>query len=189
MPERIKDRRYCRTQRLLEEALIRLLKKKNIHEISIFEITEEADISRATFYLHYKSPYELLTALEQKLLDEIIDAYKVHDVADPGDFLLAIYAYVQGHHELLLLLLHPETGSSFWEKLSRALRRQHFCLWADSLAHLTEKERAYVGAFVIDGYVSVIKEWLSGGMQESSQDMVALSRRLQYKILPSEINK
>ena len=184
MPEKIKDRRYCRTQRLLEEALIRLLKKKNIHEISIYEITEEADISRATFYLHYKSPHELLLALEKKLLEEIIAAYKVHDVSDPAEFLLTLYTYVQTHHELLLLLLHPETGSGFWEKMSRAVRKEHFCLWADPLSQLTEKERAYIGVFVIEGYISVIKEWLLGGMQETPQEMVALSGRLQYKILP-----
>ncbi|WP_207706266.1 TetR/AcrR family transcriptional regulator [Clostridium sp. HBUAS56017] len=59
----MKDRRYRRTQNQLKKAIIELLKVKNINQISVRELSEMADINRATFYLHYKTPYDLLMHL------------------------------------------------------------------------------------------------------------------------------
>lgn len=66
MKEPIKDRRYIRTQNQLKEALIKLLKTKNINQISVRELSSLADINRATFYLHYKTPYDFLMHLEEE---------------------------------------------------------------------------------------------------------------------------
>lgn len=43
------DRRIKYTKMVLEESFIRLLEKKDISQISIKEICENADINRATF--------------------------------------------------------------------------------------------------------------------------------------------
>jgi AcrR family transcriptional regulator len=57
------DRRIVKTKRLLENALVKLMIEKGFDKISIKDLTEEADINRGTFYLHYKDKYDLL---EQK---------------------------------------------------------------------------------------------------------------------------
>ena len=49
------DRRVRRTRRLLAEALVALIIEKEYETISITDITERADLNRATFYLHYGS--------------------------------------------------------------------------------------------------------------------------------------
>ena len=54
------DRRVRKTRESLITALITLLEKKNINEISVRELSELADINRGTFYLHYKDPYDML---------------------------------------------------------------------------------------------------------------------------------
>jgi AcrR family transcriptional regulator len=54
------DPRIRRTLLLLQEALVRLLKKKNFDEISVQDVTEEATLNRATFYAHYPDKYALL---------------------------------------------------------------------------------------------------------------------------------
>ena len=57
------DRRIQRTRQALRTALLELTKEKAYDSISIEEITERADVGRATFYLHYKDKEDLL--LEQ----------------------------------------------------------------------------------------------------------------------------
>jgi AcrR family transcriptional regulator len=54
------DPRVRRTRLLLQEALVRLLKKKGFDEITVQDIAEEATINRATFYAHYPDKYALL---------------------------------------------------------------------------------------------------------------------------------
>ena len=46
------DRRSKRTDKLLQESLVELLQMKNLQEITVSELTETADLSRTTFYLH-----------------------------------------------------------------------------------------------------------------------------------------
>src|SRR5512140_447377 len=54
------DRRIQRTRQSLRAALLELIKEKSYDDISIEEITERANVGRATFYLHYKDKEDLL---------------------------------------------------------------------------------------------------------------------------------
>lgn len=51
--ERSEDRRIRKTKKALRAALVRLLSKESIAEITIKELTDEADVHRGTFYHHY----------------------------------------------------------------------------------------------------------------------------------------
>ena len=54
------DRRIQRTRQSLRNALLELIKEKGFDAISTEEITERANVGRATFYLHYKDKEDLL---------------------------------------------------------------------------------------------------------------------------------
>jgi AcrR family transcriptional regulator len=54
------DRRIQRTRQALRAALLVLIKEKGFDAISVEEITERANLGRATFYLHYKDKEDLL---------------------------------------------------------------------------------------------------------------------------------
>src|SRR6202161_4380840 len=57
------DPRVLRSRRMLMEALARLLIKKQFEDISVQEISDEATLNRATFYLHYPDKNALLQAM------------------------------------------------------------------------------------------------------------------------------
>ncbi|HEV2578316.1 MAG TPA: TetR/AcrR family transcriptional regulator [Acidobacteriaceae bacterium] len=57
------DPRVLRSRQMLMEALLRLLNRKEFDDISIQEITDEATLNRATFYLHYPDKNALLQAM------------------------------------------------------------------------------------------------------------------------------
>ncbi len=54
------DRRIQRTRALLRDALMRLIIRKGYDEITIQDITDEANVARTTFYLHFADKDELL---------------------------------------------------------------------------------------------------------------------------------
>jgi AcrR family transcriptional regulator len=54
------DPRIRRTSKYLRKALVELLKEKDVGAITIQEITERADLTRGTFYLHYQDKKDFL---------------------------------------------------------------------------------------------------------------------------------
>jgi AcrR family transcriptional regulator len=66
------DRRTLRTRRLLREALLSLILEKGYGNITIEEITDRADVGRATFYLHYKDKEDLLLKCINSVVEELI---------------------------------------------------------------------------------------------------------------------
>jgi AcrR family transcriptional regulator len=66
------DPRILRSRRMLMEALERLLKKKEFEDISVQEITDDATLNRATFYLHYPDKNALLQAMAESRFRDLI---------------------------------------------------------------------------------------------------------------------
>src|SRR5437016_7816221 len=64
------DLRARRTRKWLQAALIGLMKEKSFQDIQITELTERAQVSRPTFYLHFRSKEELLLSHVDVIFDE-----------------------------------------------------------------------------------------------------------------------
>ncbi len=54
------DRRILKSKKALRDALSELIQEKGYDAVSVEEITQRANVGRATFYLHYKDKEELL---------------------------------------------------------------------------------------------------------------------------------
>ena len=57
---------------MLMEALARLLTKKELEDLSVQEIADEATLNRATFYLHYADKNSLLQAMTESRFRDLI---------------------------------------------------------------------------------------------------------------------
>jgi AcrR family transcriptional regulator len=57
------DPRILRSRRMLMDSLAKLLIEKEFEDISVQEIADEAQLNRATFYLHYPDKNALLQAM------------------------------------------------------------------------------------------------------------------------------
>jgi AcrR family transcriptional regulator len=74
------DPRIMRTRRLLIEAFIRLAPIKSFKDITIKDITDEAEVNRATFYAHFVDKYDLQEAvLSENILKNIHEKLSCHD--------------------------------------------------------------------------------------------------------------
>ncbi len=66
------DRRVQRTHQLLRDSLIELILKKGYDAVTVQDITDHANLGRATFYLHYRDKEELLITSLQETFDELV---------------------------------------------------------------------------------------------------------------------
>jgi AcrR family transcriptional regulator len=67
------DPRVKRTRKLLQQAFVELLGDKEFHNITVHDITERAEVNRATFYLHFEDKYALLAYSVREALQELLD--------------------------------------------------------------------------------------------------------------------
>ncbi|MCA9886141.1 MAG: TetR/AcrR family transcriptional regulator, partial [Anaerolineae bacterium] len=68
------DRRVRRTRRQMRDALLDLVMEHGYESVTIQQITDKADLSRATFYLHYKEKDELLADSLEMLFDDLAES-------------------------------------------------------------------------------------------------------------------
>jgi AcrR family transcriptional regulator len=101
------DRRKQRTQKLLREALIALILEKGYDAITVQDITDRANLGRATFYLHYHDKDELLLSLMHEIITNA--AQEITPLAD--DY---IYA---GEPPSLLVFQHAEANADLYRAI------------------------------------------------------------------------
>lgn len=84
------DRRTLRTRRNLKEALLALVLQKGYDALTVEEITQTADLSRTTFYLHYRDKEQLLIECVDGMVNDLIQQITQIPLTawgreDPGD--------------------------------------------------------------------------------------------------------
>ncbi len=66
------DPRVVRTRQMLREALVSLIEEKGFDALTVQDITDRAELNRATFYLHYQDKQELLVKSLRDAIDELM---------------------------------------------------------------------------------------------------------------------
>lgn len=107
-----------KTKKEFEKALLRLLLKKNYHDITVNEICSLAEKTKMTFYHYYKDKDNLLALASINLInEEYNDAYKkiLKKETDPEEIeyqsILVTYDWVAKHYKQIQNLIHE--GDAF----------------------------------------------------------------------------
>ncbi|WP_442601024.1 TetR/AcrR family transcriptional regulator [Paenibacillus sp. KN14-4R] len=70
-PTKPLDPRMKRTLLVIRDAILSLMEEKSFEQITVRDITERAQINRATFYLHYQDKFDLLEKVTDAMLNEL----------------------------------------------------------------------------------------------------------------------
>ena len=76
------EQREKKTRRSITNAFLAIRSKKPLEKITIKELCERAEISKATFYLHYRDIYDLSDTLQLTVIKDIL-----RHVQDPADMI------------------------------------------------------------------------------------------------------
>lgn len=182
------DRRVKYTKMVLRESFIKLLEQKDISQISIKEICEDADINRATFYSHYSDQYDLLRKIEDELLVNI-NAHLVEldqKNSNMNDVLLAekIFEYIKENARLCKLLL-SERGDFSFQKQVMMLVYDMIINQLTENNRITKEDAEYVYSFTITGCVGIVQKWLDEDMKKSARFMAEMVINLTLGLISS----
>lgn len=120
------DKRVVRTRRLLAEAILDLAQEKDLDTISVTDITERAEVSRVTFYDHYRDRDDLLIAALGDTLDEITGVARsaVETSASTEKSLESVrmlFRHIHSRIELYRRMLGPQGSARFADALRRSI--------------------------------------------------------------------
>ena len=96
------DLRIQKTRQNIFQAFIELREKYPLEKITVKELTERAQISKQTFYLHYRDMYDLSERIEQSMIQEMLKElpYPENILTHTGEVTKQLFqkAIDQGHN-------------------------------------------------------------------------------------------
>lgn len=180
MTEEKVDRRVRKTKAQLVQGLIKLMRDKDIKDISVKELSDLVDINRGTFYLHYSDIYDMVNQLEDDLFAQFTTVLK-KDLVDPKkisshyDMLLDVFKMLDSNRELTQVLIGPHGDLTFVNRMKRMVKTQLEDLFQNEL---NEPGFEYLFAFIVSGYVGVFETWLSSDSPLSEEYIASLCTKL-----------
>ena len=163
------DLRVRRTRRLLANALVELTLERPFDTVTVRDLTDRANIGYATFFRHYSGKEELLRAMLQEVLAELLDLLEPHLGENPSQAALVVFRHAQQNADLYRLLLR--TGHSI-DLLPEAVRvgvqsiRRGYGGRTDSRVPFEVAAQHLVRSFV-----NLIDWWLENDLPYSAERM------------------
>jgi AcrR family transcriptional regulator len=176
------DMRARRSRKWLQDALAQLMKEKPFREIQITEIADRAQVSRPTFYLHYRSKEELLLSQVDVVFAEFLNelsATILEGNYDRQKYSILIFQYWERNAETLRMVMQAGLHEEFRERL-----RKYFSLAIKQLTARTEKPKAdeqtleFIVDFESGGAYQLLTQWIARGMPYSARQIGTLFYQL-----------
>jgi AcrR family transcriptional regulator len=119
------DRRIRRTRQLLGTALLKLIEERGYDSLTINDITEQANIGRATFYLHYQDKEQLLVESLEDMLSQLGEMINpLSEVLREQNSITAtrlVFQHFADHHRLYQVLLTEKGAAMVFPRLLEIL--------------------------------------------------------------------
>ena len=181
-----RDRRVERTQQLLREALLSLIREKGFEGVTVQEIIDRANVGRATFYAHFDNKDDLLLSGfdEFRALLKTLqrDALSLGGTVENRVFGFSheIFSHTNEYRDVFRPMVGKRSGAA----LERLLHRLLVDLVREDVKQTVarpengELPAEAVVQFFAGALFGLLKWWLDGKVRLSVADVDALFRRL-----------
>lgn len=156
-----RDARALRSRDALRGALLRLVERKPLEQISIQDITSEAGVSYPTFFRQFSAKEELLEDIAEDEIRRLLSlTMPLFNESQQEKALQTLCHYVNEHRSLWTILLTAGAATAM---------REEFIRIAEDIAKTRDRtgERAnpwlpidLAGRFVVSGIFEILAWWL-----------------------------
>ena len=180
------ESKYFNTALCMDEALISLLKVKDLEYITVKEICEKAGVNRSTFYLHYETIDDLVNeaveTMNQRFMSYFADTKGIAEelnLTDLSNLVLITQDYLEPY-----LRFVSENKDLYRVAFRNPREMQVNVKYGYIKKYIIEPIlkrfgvpdvywRYYI-AYYIDGTMAIIKEWLETDCQDSIEMIAAV---------------
>ena len=187
-----KDRRIEKTKKSIRDAFVRLTSEKDISQITIKELAEEANINRKTFYMHYSSIDDILDKLGDEILKKFVFVLDKHDYLNLN---FDEYAFFRSFNELI------NEDFDFYQKLVCTNANNFLMVKVKNLLKNTLIERYHekirinkemlnlYAEYAASGVMSMYIEWFNMNSKLSLEDLAKAASNIAFNGINSIVVK
>lgn len=150
----------------ITNALIDLMVQFPLDEISICQICQEAQVSRASFYRNYKSKKDILEKYMNALINEWGKEFE--DRGEPSYFSESLLKHYYKYKDFYLLLYRHRLSDMIYETIRSALK----------IAEATSNIERYGKSMFAGMLFGWIDEWMRQGMPEKPDEIMLLTSQI-----------
>ena len=181
------DRRVRKTRKLYEDALIELLKTKDINQVTVTDLSEIADMNRGSFYTHYDDIYDLLESIENQMLGELTQIAatapcegEIFLFEEEFTNIVNALKYVEANKEIFRVLLNDQGSLLFLNRLQNVFSEKLLSRLL-TLSVSDEKYNTILTSFYMAGFIGAIQEWLKNDFNITAFELATLIKALLKK--------
>jgi len=175
------DRRIQRTRKALRDALHSLVLDRGYDDLSVQDITDKANLGRATFYLHYREKDELLEDLLREFSESFAQRYGSKVNYADRKVVQAMFEYAENHYDFYRIMTIGKGGLAGIRKL-RAILQESYSQFLDGIE--TEAggkfgvPRDFLDSYLANAIMSTIFLWLEQDMPYPPAEMADMYLKL-----------
>lgn len=187
------DLRILRTKRAIRDAFFKLVEEKGFDHITVKDITDEAMISRNTFYLHYSDKFDLLNKICGKMMRKAFLAVAKEVKTQELSFnvecavriVLTVQRVIDEDKEIYRLLLTDPGTVVFGDQIEQTTR---YAL--DLIKHEIDGVSDLSIEYIVTGMKGLIRYWVTHSDEEFDVEQECYNFvRIHWGTIISIINK
>ena len=170
------NQRVALTRRLLYEALVEILKKKHINQVTVTELCAKAGINRATFYTHYNTPNDILIWMLEKhaaAMTEMQHRQRAGAITSEQQ-ITETCEYLYEHREFFKIIIRNDMDQSIGPRILDEVMRQAATPILLNEGNYDETDCLLIGTYVISGSYKLISKWLIEDLPKTPKEIASL---------------
>ena len=167
------DRRTLKTRKAIKDALCELLVEKELHKVTVKEITDKADINRGTFYKHYLDVFDLYDKMEQDILIDLGMLVLELESLRSEQFFKHLIDYIDDNRSEFRMMFSPNSTCKLRDRFNRILEGLFRQLEAEEIeANISDITLRYHTNYRSRGCTAVIGLWARGNFVEPKEFII-----------------
>lgn len=162
------------TKMAIVKAFEELARVKNVDRITVKEITDKCQISRNTFYYHFKDIYDVLEEMLNQRVEQMIETLELNMQSGNSvqDTRRAGMRYILDNRELFFSLYQSagvQEVKMYLDKSSSVLGHYLIDRLSEGM-NVSERDKDLIISFYQYAHAGMMAEWLEKGMKDDLEE-------------------
>lgn len=181
------ESKYFRTALCMDEALIALLKTRDLEYITVKEICEKAGVNRSTFYLHYETVADLVSETEDMINQRFLSYFTqeeetfVRGIEDrelkdlvliTREYLLPYLRFVEENRNIYRAAFRNPAEARVKKRYSYV--KQYIIEPILKRFGVPQGLWGYYTVYYVEGTMAIVKEWLCSDCRDPIETIASV---------------
>ena len=161
------------TKRAIAASLKRLLEQKPLNKITVTDIAKDCNISRHTFYYHFRDVYDLMEWTYRTEGERLLEGKRDYNNWRQG--MREIFCYIQDNQAMVQNALRAGSRDYFLPCLYQRTYELLFAVVEEKSAGrgISTGHKEFIANFYKHAFAGIVLDWVESGMERDPADIMA----------------